>query len=90
MTMREEIYKILAEHKLDIIAFNKHGESYVVDEDWFWYADTFTLNVYIPDPEQDEIRLTAYGVDFEDDFEPTDWDNVLYREVIRFTTLENL
>lgn len=91
MDLKDRIYRIIKEYKTEILEYNEDWESIIVDPDWFYYADEFTLNVNQDEDDHEVMHIRAYGVDkTETDWEQTDWDWVIYREDISVEKLERI
>jgi len=90
MELIPRIYELIKEYKTELIEYNEDWESEIVDPDWFYYAEDFTLNVSQDEEDPEVIHIVAYGVDWDDDMDHTDWDHVLYREDISIEKLERM
>lgn len=83
--MRSKIYALIKQYKREITEKVDLFDDEIV-EDWFYYADTFILNVHDYD-EDGIIDIQAYAYDAEDN---TDWSTVLFSEQITLEEFNKL
>ncbi len=81
MTIAHRINDLIKTYKHEIIEQYDLFEPPEIN-DWFYYEYEFTLNVCEDYEDENNVSIVAYGVDYEDDFDSTDWDHVLYRQRI--------
>jgi hypothetical protein len=83
--MRDKIFKLIKQYKHEITEKVDLFDDEEV-EDWYYYAETFVLNVH--DYDQDGvIDIQAYAYDEED---RTDWGTILFNEQITLEEFNKL
>jgi hypothetical protein len=87
--IENEIISIIKENKKDIINQEDLFDDPFI-EDWFYYKDTYTINVYCDEYEPEKVSIIAYGLKARGssvldcmgiilNYE-TNWDNEIFRK----------